>query len=213
MDEKLKYLPVDPKPDGGWPGHTESLTEFAGRLCYQSWEKKNPATQKNADYVAHIIAQGHLSILEHSSATLYVQDVSRAFLAEITRHRHLSFSVISQRYCAPDDKPVIPPAIAGDHELVMALTARYEEMLSWYNSLATELISKGLKRKQAREAARAVLPNMTPVEMVVTGNFRAWREVIQRRIAPAADAEIQQFARMALTVLSEIDSAAFADLI
>ncbi|MFI6512940.1 FAD-dependent thymidylate synthase [Streptosporangium sp. NPDC050855] len=213
VDDKLGYGWISSVPEGGYPKDTEALIEYAGRLCYQSWEKKNPATQKNADYIAHIISQGHLSVLEHSSASLYVEGVSRSLLAELTRHRHLSFSVISQRYCSPENVPVIPPAIQEDLELTSALLTRYQEMKGWYDSLVFDLTKKGLPRKQAREAARSVLPNMTPVELVVTGNFRAWREVIARRIDPSADAEIQQFAQMALTALSETSPSVFADML
>jgi thymidylate synthase (FAD) len=61
-----------------------------------------------------------------------------------------------------------------------------------------------LKRKQAREAARCVLPNAAPVDMVVTGNLRAWRDVLGKRHHVAADAEIQEFAKRVLAKLRSI---------
>lgn len=65
------------------------LAELAGRSCYQSWN--NPSGRDNASYIENIINQGHFSVLEHSSATLYIQDVSRALTHELIRHRHLSY--------------------------------------------------------------------------------------------------------------------------
>ena len=53
---------VDPDTDadGG-----QALAEFAGRACYESWNKPNPATATNAGYLRHILEVGHLSVLEH----------------------------------------------------------------------------------------------------------------------------------------------------
>src|SRR5262245_62842939 len=79
--------------DGG-----EALAEFAGRACYQSWSKPNPATATNATYLAHILEVGHLSVLEHGTATFYLTGVSRSLSHEFVRHRHFSYSQLSQRY-------------------------------------------------------------------------------------------------------------------
>ena len=65
-------------------------------------------------------------------------------------------------------------------------------------------MDSGLPRKQAREAARAVLPNMVETRIVVTGNLRAWHEVIARRTAPDADAEFQEVAGMIREQLQQI---------
>src|SRR5690606_13467825 len=81
----------------------EDLIEFAGRSCFQSFNKPNPATRANKDYIANIIAQGHHSVLEHASATFYIEGVSRALTHELIRHRHLSFSELSQRFVNVED--------------------------------------------------------------------------------------------------------------
>ena len=53
-------VPWETDADGG-----QALAEFAGRACYQSWTKPNPATATNAGYLRHILEVGHLSVLEH----------------------------------------------------------------------------------------------------------------------------------------------------
>ena len=64
--------------NGDMSAHGASdLSEFAGRACYQSWSKPNPATADNADYLGHILEVGHYSVLEHGSVSFYLQDVSR----------------------------------------------------------------------------------------------------------------------------------------
>ena len=174
----------------------ETLTVYAGRSCYESWSRPNEKTREDKDYLRRtLFEQGHFSILEHASATFYLTGVSRALLTEFTRHRHLSFSVRSQRFVDESDADiVIPPAARGSEKLMWefenaAVGARHS-----YRELVEALSDSGLTRKQAREAARAVLPNMVETRIVVTGNLRAWHEVIARRTAPDADAEFQEVA-------------------
>ena len=201
----------------------ETLTVYAGRSCYESWSRPNEKTREDKDYLQRtLFEQGHFSILEHASATFYLTGVSRALLAEITRHRHLSFSVLSQRFVDEEDANiVVPPAVRSakeineayyDEELgggVIGATENLKVMgglaIATYAGLVEELQEvEGLSRKQAREAARAVLPNMIETRIVVTGNLRAWHEVIERRTAPDADAEFQQVAGMIREQLQQI---------
>ena len=70
--------------------------------------------------------------------------------------------------------------------------------------MARGLIDSGVPRKQAREAARAILPNAIETRIVVTGNLRAWNEVIARRTAPDADAEMIEVMGMARDALKPI---------
>nr|DAQ23750.1 MAG TPA: Thymidylate synthase complementing protein [Caudoviricetes sp.] len=178
----------------------ETLTVFAGRQCYESFHRPNTATYEDADYLARTLyEQKHWSIAEHATATLLFEGVSRAFTHELIRHRHLSYSQLSQRFVDESyAKMVVPPAI---RELENGVVKRYDldaidEIAGAtqyrYDIIVSDLIDEGLPRKQAREAARAVLPNMTETKIVVTGNLRAWYEVIERRTAPDADAEMQE---------------------
>ena len=176
----------------------ETLTVYAGRSCYESWSRPNEKTREDKDYLQRtLFEQGHFSILEHASATFYLTGVSRALLAEITRHRHLSFSVRSQRFVSEEDASiVIPPAARGSEKLMWEFENAAAGARHSYRELVEALLDSGLARKQAREAARAVLPNMVETRIVVTGNLRAWHEVIARRTAPDADAEFQEVAGM-----------------
>ena len=179
-------------------GDAQQLVEFAGRACYQSFHKPNPATAKNGDYIARTLhGQKHFSIAEHASATFYITGVSRALTHELVRHRHLSYSQLSQRFVDESDANiVIPPAARGSEKLTWEFENAAAGARHSYRELVEALLDSGLPRKQAREAARAVLPNMTETRIVVTGNLRAWHEVIERRTAPDADAEFQQVAGM-----------------
>lgn len=177
----------------------ETLTTFAGRACYQSFGRPNEATADDGDYLRRtVFEQQHGSIAEHASATFYLTGVSRAFTHELIRHRHLSFSQMSQRFVDEGDSSiVVPPAVWGLEGIAGRKAIHDLEYVAHvanqgYADLVCRLTVSGLPRKQAREAARAVLPNMTETKIVVTGNLRTWHEVIERRTAPDADAEIRE---------------------
>lgn len=181
----------------------QALVEFAGRACYQSWDKPNPATATNKTYIHNIIDHEHFSVLEHASATFYFTGVSRSFTHELIRHRHLSYSELSQRFVdASTVETVTPPLYQrGDRTALpvseMLLNEHMSESQRVYNRLVSAwdgaLREDGttVTRKQAREAARAVLPNATETRIVVTGNMRAWRHFIAMRATEHADAEMR----------------------
>lgn len=189
----------------------DTLAEFAGRACYQSWHRPRPATASNKGYLSNIIGQGHESVLEHASASFYVTGVSRNMLLELERHRHLSFSVVSQRYVDSSTAEfVVPPALRaeGVHWRWTESIGRASEA---YAGTVRALEAEGCSRKEAREAARAILPGGIETRFVVTGNMRAWRDVLRKRYHVAADAEIREFAEQVLCILDEIAPNSFQD--
>lgn len=174
----------------------QALVEFAGRACYQSWTKPNPATAMNKTYLANIIKQRHFSTFEHASATFYITGVSRSLTHELIRHRHLSYSELSQRYVDVEEAAwIVPPAIGLDDRSKMGRLIGVGQIVKEaYRALADQLMAEGSTRKEARQAARAVMPNMTETRIVVTGNVRAWRHFIEMRATTEADAEIRRAA-------------------
>lgn len=202
----------------GLPGrstHAELLSEFAGRACYQSWSKPNPETRETRDYVKSIIEKEHFSVLEHGSVTFYVTGVSRSLTHELIRHRHLSFSELSQRFVdVKTAEPVLPPAIRGLSTLEWELQDSMADAKGCYGYLADELSGEypDLTRKQVREAARAVMPNMTETRIVVTANHRAWREFLYKRWNVAADVEIRDLAGEMLRYLRDLAPSIYEDV-
>ena len=196
----------------------EKLAEFAGRLCYMS--QRNPAQRNTRDYLENIKRQGHGSVLEHANYTLLLEGVSRSLTHELVRHRAgFAYSQLSQRYVDESDAHfVIPPAIAGIEELEGPWRAQMEGALASYVSLVDQLMQryawvadKVHRRKMAREAARGVLPNSTETKIVVTGNARAWRTMLELRSSEGAELEIRRMAVAVLRVLREEAPAFFSD--
>lgn len=205
----------------GFEGESSNLAEFGGRSCYQSWSKPNPATATNEGYLANIISQGHFSVMEHGSTSFYVEDVSRALTHELIRHRHHSYSQLSQRFVKIKDGtgPVVPPLFRGDQETEQMLQAAWDDAVALYDRLVAlwepRVRNQGVDahraRKATREAARAVLPNMTPTAILVTGNHRAWRELLEKRGSIHADAEIREFALAIFAHLNELEPNLYQD--
>ena len=196
-----------------------ALVEFAGRACYQSWSKPNPRTATNAAYLRHIIDVGHFSVLEHASVSFYITGISRSCTHELIRHRHFSYSQLSQRFVPEhDSEVVVPPGIEDDPELQEIFEAAADASRATYTELLARLEAKfadqpnaALRRKQARQAARAVLPNATETRIVVTGNYRAWRHFIAMRASEHADVEIRRLAIECLRQLIDLAPQAFSD--
>jgi thymidylate synthase (FAD) len=218
----IAWTHFEPPDDVPWSTDAEggqALAEFAGRACYQSWKKPNPATATNAGYLEHILDSAHLSVLEHGSVTFYLTGVSRSFTHELIRHRHFSYSQLSQRYVPGREAPMVEPSvIADDPDLHKTFVEAAEASVRAYNELLEGLEKKfsdepnpTLRRKQARQAARAVLPNAAETRIVVTGNYRAWRHFIGMRATEHADVEIRELAIECLRQLQRVAPNVFAD--
>lgn len=192
----------------------DALAEFAGRSCYESWDRPNPKTRRNEDYLAHILDSNHVSVLEHSSVTFYIQGVSRTLTHELVRHRHLSPSQRSQRYVDEGDALlVVPLDLARSKSLSDALEAHHERSLELYRDAVRVLTDEiGLDRKSARGAARAFLLNSTETRIVMSGNLRAWRDFLSKRWHIAAESEIQFLAGMILVHLRRLAPHAVQDI-
>ena len=196
-----------------------SLIEFAGRACYQSWKRPNAATATNAGYLGHILEVKHLSVLEHANVSFYITGVSRSLTHELVRHRHFSYSQLSQRY-VPNETPamVVPPSVAGEPALLHWFETGISGILKVYKELLLALqvrfqlvVDPTLRRKLARQAARSLLPNATETKIVMTGNYRAWRHFLMLRASEHADVEIRALAIAILRLLKKNVPNAFDD--
>ncbi len=207
-------VPWTTDADGG-----QALAEFAGRACYQSWRKPNPSTATNDGYLRHILEVGHLSVLEHGSVSFYLTGMSRSLTHELIRHRHFSYSQLSQRYVPERDAAMVEPDVIAEdpelHEKFLAATdaslRAYTELLEGLEKRFADVPNATLRRKQARQAARAVLPNATETRIVVTGNYRAWRHFIGMRASEHADVEIRGLAVECLRQLHRVAPNVFSD--
>jgi len=196
----------------------ERLAEYAGRLCYMS--QHNPIHRTTAEYLENIKKQGHGSVLEHAVYVLLIEGISRSCSHELVRHRAgFGYSQISQRYVDESHAAfVMPPAIIGDAALEQAWERQVTEAQAAYVGAVEGLMKryewvtdKVHRRKVSREAARSVLPNATEVKIVVSGNARAWRTMLELRCGEGAELEIRRMAVGCLRLLQREGRSLFSD--
>ena len=203
MDHALLHLGVD-----GWATDSENdadvLTEFAGKSCYMSFDKQlnlnltKVGGRSNEAYIQEgIIGNKHGSVLEHSSVTFFLTNVSRVVTHELVRHRAgTAFSQTSGRYVRsdaidmylPDELAVYPEAVAVFQRANEQMEANLAELVK-VTGIDT-MKDFGLK-KRLTSAFRRILGNGQANHLVMTGNHRAWRHIIEMRTSVHAEEEIR----------------------
>ena len=206
----------------------ETLVAAAAKLCYS---RSDAATlmdgltpQKTEDFINMLSEIGHESPIEHISFTFAIEGVSRAFLAQITRHRLASYSVQSQRYVKKDQfEYILPPEIAKNDEAKQLYLETMASLEETYRKLAAMLTQQQLANipdptpeqrkaaeKTAIEDARFVLPNACDTKMVVTMNARSLLNFFRLRCCNRAQWEIREVARQMLMLVREVAPHIFA---
>lgn len=161
----------------------EIISKAAG-TCYG---KGDTISKKRAETCYN---SGHLSVFEHASATLRVEGISRACMAQLTRHRLVSFCVESQRYCRynfkGNDWYVMPDAFRDGGTLEKCFSQSMLYSACEYQSA----IESGMKP----EDARYLLPEATKTNLVMTLNARELFHILDMRWDKAAQWEIRRLA-------------------
>lgn len=200
---------------------SEEISEFGGRVCYMSFDKPRPGG--NAAYIDNIKSSGHGSVLEHAVWNLCITGVSRSLTHELVRHRAgVAYSQLSQRYVDESIAEYVEPdIIASDTELhrlwLAAITTAHLAYVELSNKLNQKIedrenakyvlegvsstMTKTEKRKEARQAARSVLPNATETKILFTANARAIRHFLELRGSRHAEPEIRKLANAILSVV------------
>lgn len=175
----------------------------------QAEPRKTAEELRNGDaenFVRKIIKLGHTSVLEHVQLTFKII-CDRAIMAELTRHRHASFTVESTRYIKYDELTFIKPAewehtwIGDDHDGYAPYCELdvWEDFLHDVNCAYKRLLDFGAKP----EIARAVLPLCLATELYMTANLREWRHVLKLRTDKAAHPQMRQVTGQILEILRD----------
>jgi len=206
---KVQIIAYTPNP--------EKVVAAAAKLCYSKSGAidlyEGLTEDKIKSFLTMLSSFGHFSPLEHASFTFAIEGVSRALLAQITRHRIASYSVQSQRYVnLKDFNFIIPPEIENDEnakELFLnSMEQDAENYLDIFGSLMEKYLKNGMSprdaEKKANEDARFVLPNACETKMVVTMNARSLYNFFSVRCCNRAQWEIRNLAIEMLKQVNEI---------
>lgn len=188
--------------------HRELMNMEAGATFQKDgkeWKTEKVWKNSAEKFVEMIVRAGHLSVLEHASATIRVSGGSRAFTHQLVRHRMASFTQQSQRYVGEENFKTVEPPSIQDHEEAHRL---FEECMQTARETYHRLQSIGIRN----EDARFVLPNAVESEIVVTADLREWRHILLLRGVPKAQWEIRQVAAEIFRILREHAPSVFADM-
>ncbi len=202
-----------------------ALCKFAGQTCYLSFGDKRTRNDDDGvkKYFDNIKSSGHGSVLEHAYYSMIVWGVDRAFSHEMVRHRAgWAFSQLSQRYVSGKTLRFVErPEYQASSLLHRAFENWIDNARSEYDYRASQLANDmkeklaGLSptdcRKAVNQAARNCLPNETETAIVLTGNVRAWRHVLEMRASPHADVPISQVMLRAYDILCAVSPVLFDD--
>lgn len=181
----------------------QNLAEFAGRLCYRSWEPGlNPnvtrVREDQTQYLQNILSSLHGSVLEHVSFSFALHNVSRVLTHELIRHRPgVAISQESLRFVRLDEIPFwFPEWAQQDAELMERATALLEQMEAFQLWMAEhfKLDEQGVpfhEKKHKTSFMRRLAPDGVATGLVWSANVRTLRHTIESRTAPGAEEEIR----------------------
>lgn len=213
---KVELLSYTPDP--------EKVIAASAKLCYSSAGIDDVlgglTAEKTEQFIEMLMNLGHQSPIEHVTFTFGIEGVSRALLAQITRHRIASYSVKSQRYVTEGQfEYIIPPEIESDDAAKQKFIAAMQTAQGYYNELADILQKRhfadftaqgipekravSMAEKKAIEDARFVLPNACETKMIVTMNARSLFNFFNHRCCNRAQWEIRALADKMLELVKE----------
>lgn len=202
------------------------LCKIAGQTCYASFSPKRTMNREAARYFKNIMESGHGSVLEHANFSFLLYGISRSLTHELIRHRAgFGFSQLSQRYVSGRVLRFVErPEFQDGGKFHQLFLERIDRAYAEYHKIAeallaeqgsgTAILSAEAKtdlRKKVNQAARGLLPNETETIMVITGNVRAWRHVIEMRASDHSELEIRALAVRLFLCLQQIEPILLGD--
>lgn len=189
----------------------EKVIAMAANICYSSAEDVDKLAEtmtedKVKKLVKGILSSGHTSVLEHVSFTFAIEGVSRALLAQLSRHRiGVSLSCRSQRYISEDQFNFVVP---------QSLVPRNDERLEYIQTINKikktydDLVESGVKK----EDARMILPNAAHTRLIVTMNARSLAHAASLRMCTRAQKEIRELVTEMIRLCKEVSPLIFENM-
>lgn len=156
--------------------------ERCGRVAYKSEDKITPDSAQK--FIRSVIDRGHESVVEHTYISVkFICD--RGVTHEIVRHRLVSYTQESTRYCNYFKKGIRfiqPPWVTPDEQ------EEFKQDLLFIESLYNKWLAKWTEPQKAR----FWLINGLKTEIVCTANLREWRHILKLRTSKAAHPQMRE---------------------
>lgn len=176
-------------------GSPAEVCGSAAAICYDS--------SKPMSSLFHAVGSGHTSVLEHAVFTFKIEGISRACLAQLTRHRLASFDVQSQRYVKLDNPEMIMPETIRNSSLYSEAESVMNHCMETYRRL--------LEAGVPAEDARYVTPQAVPTKLIMTMNARELLHFFSLRTCNRAQWEIRNMADEMLKICRKVSPEIFGD--
>jgi thymidylate synthase (FAD) len=225
MEVKLLEATPDPERVICSAARNDYLSEFVGDISFEEAMANiegETTEEKQETLIGHLLDHGHFGPFEHPQATFAIKGVSRSCMAQITRHRHVSFDVQSMRYVSFDDvdpaeveegEMVVTPPSATDPDWIgrnQSSGAVDEETVAERERIFRESVRHSVESYQELldlgmppEDARFVLPIGTEVNIVMSMNARMLMHVADMRAAADSQWEIRGMTESILDLAAE----------
>ncbi|WP_247008880.1 FAD-dependent thymidylate synthase [Halorientalis litorea] len=225
MEVRLLEATEDPERTICTAARNDYMAEFVGDCSFEEVMESidgDTIDEKQETLIGHLLDHGHFGPFEHAQATFAVKGISRSCMAQITRHRHVSFDVQSMRYVSFDD---VDPEAVREGELVVTPPSASDPDWVGRNQKTGQVDEDAVERRQAvfddavanavesyqellelgmpPEDARFVLPIGTEVNMVMSMNARMLMHVADMRAAADAQWEIRQMTEAILDLAAD----------
>ena len=177
-----------------------SHTADPARLCGEAAAVCTNSAKPESS-LRHSMEAGHESVLEHAVFTFRVEGLSRAALAQLTRHRLASFDVQSQRYVRIRGMDLVMPDTIRGSDFYVEAGSLLEDVMNLYQ----RMVDAGIPA----EDARYITPQAVPTVLVMTMNARELRHFFSLRCCNRAQWEIRRLADEMLTICKRVAPALF----
>ncbi|QRD99676.1 FAD-dependent thymidylate synthase [Halorubrum virus VOLN27B] len=156
------------------------------------------------ELIGELLRRGHFGPFEHIQAFFAVEGLSRSAMAQVTRHRHMSFDVQSQRYCDFSEKNiVVPPGDKQNPAAEDVVLGQYDGPAEDFTGAdafeghflnSVELYEKLIEQGMSKEDARFILPIGVEVDLTFSANARTLMHLFDLRRSMKAQWEAREFA-------------------
>ncbi len=191
-------------------GHSpdpEKIPAMAAKLTHSKTKPENldkSSDKELNEILKYVLNAGHTSVIEHTSFTFAISDVSRVLTHQLVRHRIASYAQQSQRYVdLKEPNYVTPPKISKDKEMKKAYEKIMENIWREYN----KLLDLGVPA----EDSRFVIPNAACTNIIVTMNARSLMNFFELRTCMHAQWEIRKLANKMLKEVKKVAPVIFKD--
>jgi thymidylate synthase (FAD) len=187
----------------------------AALVCTSSDDQLENYKGKRDEFLLNLLGQGHESVFEHIVYTFRIENITRALLQELARHRHISLSVKSTRYTLRKEALKNKFALNFKTPIFMAYFSKqqeaYKQLLNALDEMEKTIINAinvGIKN----DVVKYFVPEALTTKLIMTVNLRELRHILMLRTGHNVLAEFRWLCFELYKALPEDHKFLFSDI-